>query len=92
MVEGYFRQVRQFKEELFTLAHLSAGAPARGTELITVMHRSPQQGRGERGVFVDDGMVVFATSYHKNYQHSKTKKPIQRYLPEEVGELLVYYL
>jgi superfamily II DNA helicase RecQ len=91
-VEGYFRQVRQFKEELFTLAHLSAGAPARGTELITVMHRSPQQGRGERGVFVDDGMVVFATSYHKNYQHSKTKKPIQRYLPEEVGELLVYYL
>jgi hypothetical protein len=41
---------------------------------------------------VDDGMVVFATSYHKNYQHSKTKKPIQRYLPEEVGELLVYYL
>ena len=39
-VEGYFRQVRQFKEELFTLAHLSAGAPARGTELITVMHRS----------------------------------------------------
>ncbi|KAI7550457.1 hypothetical protein KC331_g3162 [Hortaea werneckii] len=91
-VEGYFRQVRQFKEELFTLAHLSAGAPARGTELITVMHRNPQQGRGERGVFVDDGMVVFATSYHKNYQHSKTKKPIQRYLPEEVGELLVYYL
>ena len=43
-------------------------------------------------MFVDDGMVVFATSYHKNYQHSKTKKPIQRYLPEEVGELLVYYL
>lgn len=41
---------------------------------------------------MDDGMVVFATSYHKNYQHSKTKKPIQRYLPEEVGELLVYYL
>ncbi|KAM0713371.1 hypothetical protein Q7P35_000824 [Cladosporium inversicolor] len=67
-------------------------APARGTELITVMHRSPQQGRAERGVFVDDRMVVFATSYHKNYQHSKTKKPIQRYLLEEVGELLVYYL
>lgn len=91
-IEGYFRQVRQFKEELFVLVHLSAGAPARGTELITVMHRNPQQGRGQRGVFIDDGMVVFATSYHKNYQHSKTKKPIQRYLPEEVGELLVYYL
>jgi hypothetical protein len=91
-IEGYFRQVRQFKEELFALVHLSAGAPARGTELITVMHRNPQQGRGQRGVFIDDGMVVFATSYHKNYQHSKTKKPIQRYLPQEVGELLVYYL
>ena len=43
-------------------------------------------------MFIDDGIVVFATSYHKNYQYSKTKKPLQRYLPEEVGELLVYDL
>jgi hypothetical protein len=45
-----------------------------------------------RNIFIEHGLVSFVTSYHKNYSASSTTKLIHRYLPPEVGELLVYYL
>ena len=36
VVESYLRQVRRWKEELLVLVHMSAGAPARATELVSV--------------------------------------------------------
>ena len=35
-IEDWFRAVRRFKEELFVLVHLTGGAPARGTEIISI--------------------------------------------------------
>ena len=35
-VESYLWQVRRWKEELLVLVHMSAGAPARATELVSV--------------------------------------------------------
>ena len=35
-VEDYLRQVSRFKEELFVLIHLTAGAPARGIEVLSI--------------------------------------------------------
>ncbi|KAF3032321.1 hypothetical protein E8E12_002369 [Didymella heteroderae] len=49
----------------------------------------------ERGVtvtFIEDGMVAIATRYHKGYNVSGDVKIIYRYLPREVGELVVYYM
>ena len=43
-------------------------------------------------MFVEDGAVVFVTKYHKGYQMSGDVKIIHRYLPREVGELVVWYL
>jgi hypothetical protein len=43
-------------------------------------------------VFIDRGLVLFVTAYHKGYEFTERTKIIQRYLPREVGELLVYYL
>ena len=43
-------------------------------------------------MFIEDGMVVFATRYHKGYNISGDIKIIHRYLPREVGELVVWYL
>lgn len=43
-------------------------------------------------MFIEDSMVVFVTRYHKGYQLSGDTKIIHRYLPQEVGELLVRYL
>ena len=37
-------------------------------------------------------MVFFVTYYHKGYLIQDSTKIIHRYLPREVGELLVYYL
>ena len=36
--------------------------------------------------------MAFVASYHKGYRSSGNIKIIHRYLPREVGELLVYYL
>jgi hypothetical protein len=37
-------------------------------------------------------LVAFVTTYHKGYRNSGNIKIIHRYLPREIGELLVYYL
>ena len=91
-VEDYFRQVRRFKEELFVLVHMTAGAPARGTEIISIQHENGELSRAQRGIFIDRGMVQFVTSYHKGYSASQKVKIIHRYVPQEVGELVVYYI
>jgi len=41
---------------------------------------------------MDGGLISFVTAYHKGYEYSEKTKLIQRFLPKEVGELLVYYL
>lgn len=91
-VEEYFRSVKQFKEELIVLCHLSAGAPARGPELLSIMHQNGEDSRAQRGVFIHDGLVELVVSYHKGFSLSQKLKIIHRYLPREVGEVLVYYL
>jgi len=45
-----------------------------------------------RNIFVEYGMISTVTTYHKGYTISGDTKIIHRYLPKEVGELLVYYL
>jgi predicted protein tyrosine phosphatase len=35
-VESYVRQVRRWKEEMSVLVHMSAGAPARATKLVSI--------------------------------------------------------
>ena len=73
------------------LMHLAGGQAARAPEIISIRHRNTANG-GIRNVFIDRGMVLFVTAYHKGYEYSEQTKIIQRFLPREVGELLVYYL
>jgi hypothetical protein len=91
-VARYMKGVRRFKEGLFTLVHLSAGAPARGTEITSVQCENSAEGVGYRGVFLEGGLVSFTTTYHKGYSFSQRVKTIHRYVPLEVSELVVYYL
>ncbi|KAI8931122.1 hypothetical protein NX059_012132 [Plenodomus lindquistii] len=91
-VAQYMKAVRRFKEGLFALVHLSAGAPARGTEITSVTRENPMNGAGHRGVFVEGGLVSFVTTYHKGYSFTKRVKTIHRYVPREVSELVVYFL
>lgn len=91
-VEAYLRKVKRWKEEMLVLIHMSAGAPARGTELVSIQHENGENARSHRGIYIDQGMVVFTTSYHKGFSASQSQKCIHRFVPDEVGELMVYYL
>ncbi|XP_022163480.1 uncharacterized protein LOC111028984 [Myzus persicae] len=91
-VESYLRQVRRWKEEMLVLVHMSAGAPARATELVSVQQVNGENARCHRGIMIDQGMVAFITSYHKGFSASQSQKCVHRFVPQEVGELVVYYL
>ena len=91
-VFDYMRAIRRFKERLFVLVHMTGGAPARGTEIVSIQYKNGVNGRGTRGVYIDGGLVSFVTSYHKGYSASKKVKIIHRYVPREVSEMVIYYL
>ncbi|KAJ1673709.1 hypothetical protein EV182_004712, partial [Spiromyces aspiralis] len=87
----YGEATKVFREQLLVLMHMSGGQPARGTELVTVQYKNSTEG-DIRGLFVEDGAVVFVTMYSKTMGMSAKAKVIHRYLPREVGELAVYYV
>ena len=89
-VRDWFRQLDTFRGKLLALMHLTGGQPARGTELLSVRHSNTVQG-GHRNLFIENSMVVFVCRYHKGYEFKGDVKIIHRYLPREVGQLVVWY-
>ncbi|KAJ9480580.1 hypothetical protein VN97_g12971, partial [Penicillium thymicola] len=89
-IRSYLRAVVRFREKLSVAVHLTGGQPARAPELLSVRHCNTET--AHRNVFVEDGLVVIATSYHKGFYARNDTKLIHRYLPREVGEILVRYL
>lgn len=65
-------------------ARPGAGAPERAPH--------QQRRRGIRHVFIEDGLVVLATRYHRGLTLSGDIRLVHRYLPREVGETPVLYL
>jgi superfamily II DNA helicase RecQ len=91
-VNRYLRAVKKFKERLIVLVHMSAGAPARSTELTSIQCENGKYARSQRGVFIDNGLVAFVTAYHKGFSASQSMKIIHRFVPREVGEIVIYYM
>jgi hypothetical protein len=89
--QAYQDQIRRFLQRLLLLCHITAGQPARATELLSLRHSNTVNGR-HRSIFIEHGLVSLVTSYHKGYSMTNSIKIIHRYLPKEVSELLVYYL
>ncbi|KAJ5907318.1 uncharacterized protein N7473_004234 [Penicillium subrubescens] len=78
---------------------LATGARAGGVSSRTVVRsglRTVRRGfvtdTAFRNVFIEDGIVALATKYYKGFYASNDAKIIYRFLPREVGELLVWYL
>lgn len=90
-VRRYGKLVERFREGLLATMHMLGGMPARAWEILEIRHTNTAHG-GARNVMVDRGMVMFVTLYHKNYRSAEQVKVIHRYLPREVGELVVWYL
>ena len=60
---------------MIVLVHITGGQPVRGLEIISIRHSNTVKG-GYRNIFIKDGMVVFATWYHKGYNVSGDVKII----------------
>jgi hypothetical protein len=90
-INVYLQRVAYFREKLAIAIHVSGGQPARAPELLSIRHCNTDSG-GRRNVFVEDGLVAFVSQYHKGFYASNDTKVIHRYLPREVGELVVHYL
>ncbi|KAF9882534.1 hypothetical protein FE257_007679, partial [Aspergillus nanangensis] len=91
VTRDYLTQIDQFLEQLLIVCHLTAGHPARGTEILSLRHVNTLYG-GHRGVFIENGLVGLVTAYHKGYHMAGSTSLIHRYLPERVSKILVYYL
>jgi hypothetical protein len=89
-IERYIQSVVQFREKLAVAIHMTASQPGRAPELLSIRHRNTEG--GHRNVFVEDGLIVIASKYHKGFYASNDAKIIHRYLPRAVGELVVRYL
>ncbi|TWU70350.1 hypothetical protein ED733_000020, partial [Metarhizium rileyi] len=87
----YGRLLDRFREKLLILMHMVSGQPARATEILTVRMENTANA-GTRNIFASHGQMCFVTAYHKNFQQSDQAKIIHRFMPPEVGELLVWYV
>lgn len=83
--------MQAFLRRLLLLVYITGGQPARGTELLILRWRNSARCE-TRNIFIENRSVLFVTSYHKNYAATNSTKIIHRYLPSEIGEMLVYYL
>ena len=90
-IDRFMASVTQFRARLLVLMHITGGQPARAPEILSVRHSNTTKGQ-HRNLFIEDGLVVFVTKYHKGYVMSGDVKIIHRYLPREVGDILVKYL
>ena len=74
-VQAYRSRVKSFLESLLLLVHISAGQPARGSEITGLQHMNTAV---HRNIFVEDGLIAIVTSYHKGYTCTGTTKIIHR--------------
>jgi hypothetical protein len=90
-VKNWFDKLTCFLEKLLVLIHMTGGQPARAKELLSIRYCNTEKG-GHRSIFVEDGLLGIVTYYHKGYNITGTENIIHRYLPEEVGDILLLYI
>lgn len=90
-VNQYRRDMAEVRQNSAALTHMTGGPPARGSELVTIQYKNSANGES-RGTFIDNRLLALMTMYHKNAGSTGKSKVIHRYMPREVGELMVYYL
>jgi len=84
----YSHANKQFLQLLAVLIVMTAGLPPRRKELLGV---SWCNDGNPRNVFIYDGLVALVTTYHKS-QWRVGSRPVARFLPPYLGNVLVRYL
>jgi hypothetical protein len=90
-IRQYGLMVERFREIILVAIYITGGQPPQGPELLGMRIINTTQ-EGQRNVFIQKGLVYFTTIYHKNYRSKEQIKLIHRFLPPELGELLILYL
>lgn len=86
----YEKDRQEFLDRLMILVHMTSGQPARGRELMSIRWRNTPE--LVRNIQIVKGEVVFYTRYHKAITMTEKSRVISRFLPYEVGRLIVAYL
>jgi superfamily II DNA helicase RecQ len=86
----WLKATRAFLEKMIVAIHIAYGQPARAEELATVMIKN--QINGMRGIYWSRGRLMIVIGYNKTRSTNGKDKLIARFLPEEIGDLLVKYL
>src|SRR5262245_12632580 len=86
----WLKQTKAFLEIMTAVMHVSYGQPARGEELAATLIKN--QILGMRSVYWCRELVMLGISYSKTRSASGKEKLVARFLPEEVGDVLVKYL
>ena len=87
-INKYLRANQSFLRLLAVLTYMGSGLPPWRDELMQITWRNWQT---PRNVYISHGLVVLVTGYHKS-QHRVGARPLARFLPPSVGELLVRYI
>ncbi|OSS51886.1 hypothetical protein B5807_04037 [Epicoccum nigrum] len=87
----YSTHVQDLLQALFMLVHFTSGQPGRLTEVLSILH-SNSVSDGNRNIFMYQGLVAVVPRYHKGYNRDKSLKITYRFLPRDVGSLLVWYV
>ena len=90
-VQRYSNIVQQFLQTLFLLIHFTSGQPGRLTEVSSIQIENTHN-NGSRNIFMFEGHVAVVPRYHKGYNRDKSLKIIYRFLPRQVGALLVWFI
>ena len=67
--------------------HVTARQPAWALELLSIHYKNTIG--GHYNIFIKNGMIVFITTYYKEFYISNNIKMIHQYVPYEMSKLVV---
>ena len=88
LVMQYLQRVARFKKKLAVLIYIVGGQPSWAPELLSLQYINTET-NWRRNIFIENGMVILVSVYYKKFYASNNIKIIYRYVPREVGELIV---
>jgi hypothetical protein len=89
-VNTFKKHTRSFLENLLCLVHISGGQPARGSEITILQYKN--NNTTPRNIYLHGELICILTSYHKGMLQTDETKDIYRFLPKQIGDLLIYYI
>src|SRR2546423_4436919 len=85
------KRLVQFQKLLLFCCHFTRGQPSQAPEILSVRHQNTSNG-GICNIGVEHGLMFYTPKTHKNYMQTNNMKIVHHWLPQEVGELMLYYL